>query len=281
MALIFKGMWAVAFAILDGLLLAVGVGLLGRALLGLPAALLACPLRRLGASGLLAGTSLAANRWRTAALATPIVLVAMLAGTQGVVQDSGRRDTEARHRRARARRRSSSPAATARPSRRPARPSSPSCAASTASPRSATTELYPDGALGENAPWPAAGGHRRAAPARSTCGFTHGSLADVRGDRVAVSRVFAESGDLRLGESFTAARRARCASPRSTSAPPAWATSSPRHADAPTTAVFVAGSRRALDRFAAQRERPRGPHPRRVPRGAAHRRATSRPGPSG
>jgi len=82
MALIFKGTWALAFAILEGLLLAVGVGLLGRALLGLPAALLAYPLRRLGAAGLLAGTSLAANRWRTAAVATPIVLVAMLAGIQ-------------------------------------------------------------------------------------------------------------------------------------------------------------------------------------------------------
>ena len=48
-----QGQWAVAFAILDGMLLAVGVGLLGRVLLGLPAALLACPLRRFGASGLL------------------------------------------------------------------------------------------------------------------------------------------------------------------------------------------------------------------------------------
>ena len=94
MALIFKGMWAVAFAILEGMLLAAGVGLLGRALLGLPAALLAWPLRRLGASGLLASTSLAANRWRTAALATPVVLVAMLAGTQGIVQTSGQRDAE-------------------------------------------------------------------------------------------------------------------------------------------------------------------------------------------
>ena len=50
---------------------------------------------RFGASGLLASTSLATNRWRTAALATPIVLVAMLAGTQGVVQSSGQHDTEA------------------------------------------------------------------------------------------------------------------------------------------------------------------------------------------
>ena len=44
--------------------------------------------------GLLASTGLAANRWRTAALATPVVLIAMLAGTQGLVQFSDQRDTE-------------------------------------------------------------------------------------------------------------------------------------------------------------------------------------------
>ena len=53
-------------------------------LLGLPAAVLSLPFRLLGAPGLLASTSLAANRWRTAALATPIVLIAMLVGTQAV-----------------------------------------------------------------------------------------------------------------------------------------------------------------------------------------------------
>ena len=227
MALIFKGMWAVAFAILEGLLLAIGVGLLGRALLGLPAALLACPLRRLGASGLLAGTSLAANRWRTAALATPIVLVAMLAGTQGVVQDSGRRDTEARHRRAR-----DGAVRRHRPRRRAGpgdgrAPSSRSCAASTAWPRSATTELYPDGALGENAPWPPAAITAARRP-HARPGL-HPRLAGGRpGDRVAVSRVFAESGDLHPGRAVHRRTAARCTSPRSTSAPPAWATSSPR-----------------------------------------------------
>ena len=94
MALVFKGIWAIAFAILIGLVLAIGVGLLGRVLLGVPAAMLARPLRGLGAAGLLASTSLSANRWRTAALATPIVLVAMLAGTQAVVQSSSQQDVE-------------------------------------------------------------------------------------------------------------------------------------------------------------------------------------------
>ena len=89
-----RGFWAMAFAVLGGILLAMGTGLLGRWLLGIPAAVLAAPLRRLGASGLLAGTGLAANRWRTAALATPIVLVAMLAGIQGIVESSNQRHTE-------------------------------------------------------------------------------------------------------------------------------------------------------------------------------------------
>ena len=55
--------------------------------------MLAAPLRRLGAAGLLAGTGLSANRWRTAALATPIVLVTMLVGIQGVVESSNQRHT--------------------------------------------------------------------------------------------------------------------------------------------------------------------------------------------
>ena len=41
MALVFKGIWAISFAILIGLVLAIGVGLLWRLLLGVPAALLA------------------------------------------------------------------------------------------------------------------------------------------------------------------------------------------------------------------------------------------------
>ena len=71
-----------AFAILGGILLAIGIGLLGRWLLGLPgrrARLAAAAARRARAAG---EHGLAANRWRTAALATPIVLIAMLAGTR-------------------------------------------------------------------------------------------------------------------------------------------------------------------------------------------------------
>ena len=94
MALLFKGEQASAFSIIAGILLAAGTALLGRWLLGLPAALLARPLRALGPAGLLASTGLSANRWRTAALATPIVLIAMLVGTQGLLATSSRHDTE-------------------------------------------------------------------------------------------------------------------------------------------------------------------------------------------
>src|SRR4051812_15309285 len=54
MSVLFAGYWAMAFAVLGGIVLAMGVGLLGRWLLGIPAAVLAAPLRRLGAAGVLA-----------------------------------------------------------------------------------------------------------------------------------------------------------------------------------------------------------------------------------
>ena len=94
MALLFSGEQASAFSILAAILLATGTALLGRWLLGVPAALLSRPLRLLGAPGLLASTGLAANRWRSAALATPILLIAMLVGSQGVLSASTRHDTE-------------------------------------------------------------------------------------------------------------------------------------------------------------------------------------------
>ena len=94
MALLFSGEQASAFSILAAILLATGTALLGRWLLGVPAALLSRPLRLLGAPGLLASTGPAANRWRSAALATPILLIAMLVGSQGVLSASTRHDTE-------------------------------------------------------------------------------------------------------------------------------------------------------------------------------------------
>ena len=103
-AVLFSGEAALSFSILSGILLATGTGLLGRWLLGLPAAAVSLPFRLLGAPGLLASTSLAANRWRTAALATPIVLIAMLVGTQAVLQVELAGPRRARHRLARDRR---------------------------------------------------------------------------------------------------------------------------------------------------------------------------------
>ena len=189
MALVFKGIWAISFAILIGLVLAIGVGLLGRVLLGVPAALLARPLRGLGASGLLASTSLSANRWRTAALATPIVLVTMLAGTQAVVQSSSQRDVE-----------QVSAARVTAPYVVTGRDDAPIPPLRITGTAVAPTSIYPDGPLGEDAPWPAAG-----VRTRGTAGLDVGfDLARVRGADVAVSTVFAQQGDLRVGDTFGA-----------------------------------------------------------------------------
>ena len=251
MALIFKGMWAVAFAILEGLLLAIGVGLLGRALLGLPAAALALPLRRLGASGLLAGTSLAANRWRTAALATPIVLVAMLAGTQAVVEDSGRRDTEA----VTAERVTAPYVVTGRDGA----PVPASAAGEIEKLRGVDgvaavrgTQLYPDGKLGENAPWTAAAIGSTGAPTLDL-GFTRGSLEGRHGrPRRRQPRVRREQASSTTGESFTAhGRTLRVAAIYERAAGLGDVVT--ETAIEPVNAVFVAGGRASLDRYASQR----------------------------
>jgi putative ABC transport system permease protein len=257
MALIFKGTWAVAFAILEGMLLAAGVGLLGRALIGLPAALLAWPLRRLGASGLLASTSLAANRWRTAALATPIVLVAMLAGTQGIVQTSSQSETE-----------NVTAARVTAPfvvTGRDGAPLPESTAGTLAKlpgvdgiAAERGSEIYPEGsALGEDAPWPAAGLTIHGAAALDLR-FSAGGLRDIRGDRVAVSHVFAQTGHLKIGDAFAArlADRTRHTLRVGAIYDRAAGLGDVVMEDAPASAsaIFVAGSRRALDRFAAERD---------------------------
>ena len=189
-ALLFHGEQASAFSILAGILLAAGVALLGRWLLGLPAAILAAPLRALGAPGLLASTGLAANRWRSAALATPIVLIAML-----VV--SARHDTEA----VTAKRVTAEHVVTGR--------DGAPVPAGTAE-RLGGTGLVPtqvfllgDGLTGWDAPWAAAGLGR--APQRTLdLGVREGDLADVRGTAVAVSDVVAAEGHVRVGDTLRA-----------------------------------------------------------------------------
>ena len=98
MALLFKGEQASAFSILAGILLAAGTALLGRWLLGLPAALLARPLRALGPRGCWRAPGWRPTAGARAALATPIVLIAMLVGTQGVLATSSRQRHRGRHR---------------------------------------------------------------------------------------------------------------------------------------------------------------------------------------
>ena len=218
-----------------------------------------------------ASTSLAANRWRTAALATPIVLVAMLAGTQGDRRSPAASATPSAVTAARV----TAPFVDHGPRRRAAagryrradhgRPASTRVARA---PRS--TRDGPDARRGRAV----AGGrpHHRAAPdARPPASSP--ATRDVKG-AVAVSRVFAETGDLqRRRHVHRPARRHdppdAAASPRSTSAPPglgdvvARATRPrPRHARS---------SSRGRARAARHTAAASGPHPRRVPRTASTR----------
>jgi putative ABC transport system permease protein len=200
MSILFSGFWAMSLAVLGGILLAMGTGLLGRWTLGIPAALLAAPLGRVGASGLLAAAGLRANRWRTAALATPIVLVTILAGTQGVVESSNQRHSEDV---TGARVHSPHVVVGADGAPLPAGTEAaiarlPGVDAVTAV---ASTEVYPlVRGLDDQSPWPAAGVGGARTPATVDAGMVQGSLADVGGDAVAVSRVFANAGHLRIGD---------------------------------------------------------------------------------
>ena len=192
MALLFKGEQASAFSIVAGILLAAGTALLGRWLLGLPAALLARPLRALGPAGLLASTGLSANRWRTAALATPIVLIAMLVGTQGLLATSSRQDTEG----VTAQRVTAEHVVTGR--------DGAPLPAGTAE-RLGGTGMVPtqvfllgEGLTGWDAPWAAAG--LGEATGALDLGVRHGDLDDVRGTNVAISDVVAAEGHVEVGD---------------------------------------------------------------------------------
>ena len=59
-----------------------------------------------------------------------------------------------------------------------------------------------DAALGDQSPWPAAALSGARTGRALDPDFVRGSLDAVRGDAVAVSRVFADAGDLRIGETF-------------------------------------------------------------------------------
>ncbi len=229
MALLFDGEQAYAFSILAAILLATGTALLGRWLLGLPAALLSRPLRLLGAPGLLASTGLAANRWRSAALATPILLIAMLVGSQGVLTTSSRHDTEsvtgARVKAAHVvagRDGAPLPAGTAAQLAR-----LPGVDAATGV-RPTQVFLLGKGLTGWDAPWPAAGLGRTGAR-RRTWASAPGASARFRAPpsrSAAWSRPKATSWSATPSARASRTRpRSRSASPRSTTAPRASAMS--------------------------------------------------------
>jgi putative ABC transport system permease protein len=257
MALLFKGEQASAFSILAGILLAAGTALLGRWLLGLPAALLAAPLRALGAPGLLASTGLAANRWRTAALATPILLIAMLAGTQGVVATSTRHDTESvTQQRVTAdhvvagRDGAPLPAGTAE------RLAGGKGAGAAAGMVPTQVFLLGEGLTGWDAPWSAAGVGGTDVSRALDLGVSRGDVRDVRGTAVAVSETVAAEGHVQVGDVLrarledTTAASLRVAAIYERHAGLGHVvmdrTLARRHAAVPAdTAVFVAGDRPA------------------------------------
>ena len=202
MSLVFSGFWAQAFAVLGGMLLAAGAGMLGRLCSAGPAALLSWPLRALGAPGMLASANLGANRWRTAALATPVVLIAMLAGTQGVVQSSDQRHTEG----VTAARVTADHVVTGRDGA-PVRDGS--AAAVAALPGvDGVTEVLPtevfglDHGLGEESPW--TGGRRRTVGTGRALDLDvlAATCATCAATRVAVSRVLAHDGKLAIGDTI-------------------------------------------------------------------------------
>ena len=176
-----------------------GTALLGRWLLGLPGR----RARRAAAARSARPGCSRAPAWRPtagarAALATPIVLIAMLVGTQGVVPSSSQHDTEdvtaARVTAAHVvvgRDGAPLPAGTA---------ADAGCRASTPSPGLPTQVfLLGKGLTG----WDARGrppGLGALGRARSTSASASGDLGDVRGDAVAVSRVVAAEGHLEVGD---------------------------------------------------------------------------------
>ena len=129
------------------------------------------------------------------------MLVAMLAGTQGIVESSNQRHTEDV---TRARVHAAHVVVGADGAPLPAGTAAAVARLDGVDAVTAVvpTEVYPLAAgLGDQSPWAAAGLERhRDGGARSTRDVVRGSLGDVRGDAVAVSRVFADGGDLRVGD---------------------------------------------------------------------------------
>ena len=275
-----------AFAVLGGILLAMGTGLLGRWLLGIPAAVLAAPLRRLGASGLLA-----AHRPGGEPLADRGAGDADHARGDARRHPGDRRVQQpAPHRGRRPRLRVHAPHVVVGADGAPLPAGTAAAVARLGGVDAVTavvpTEIYPLDRRPRR-PEPV-GGRRRErrldGEPRSTPAWSAGSLGDVHGDAVAVSRVFADGGDLRVGDTLpvrmadttratlrVAAIYDRAAGLGDVLLDPAVAR---RHAAVPAdTALFVAGGAaagRSLSRYASDhpgvRSLNRGAVPRHGPR---------------
>ena len=209
-------------------------------------------------------TGLAANRWRTAALATPIVLVAMLAGTQAVVEASDQRDTRGRDGRARhgagvvvgARRRAAAGGDGGARSR--------GCAGVDGVAAALQTERLRSTRARRGSPWAAAALDARRRRATLDLGVSRAARCASRAaTAVAVSRVVADDGGLDARRRRARphgrharrdpARRRHLRARRRARRRGARPRGGPAAAASPTTAVFVAGGPAAGRSLAATR----------------------------
>ena len=196
---------ALAFASLAASCFAIGLALLAPALLGGPAALAGRLVRGLGGSGFLAAAALATGRFRSGAVAAAIALIVALAGAQVVSLATARSAAERESaERVTADRVLSAVDGDGLP------PSVADAAARLPGVRSAAgvvaTEVFLlDRDLTHDGDgWTAAGLDPARARGALDLGVRAGSLADVRGDGVAISETVADDGGVRLGQVLTA-----------------------------------------------------------------------------
>ena len=192
---------ALSFASLAAFCFAIGLALLAPVLLGRPAAWLGRLVLGVGGSGFLAGAALATGRFRSGAVAAAIAVVVALGGAQVVALATARSATE-RESAARvtadrvltARAGGGLPATVAAEAAR--------LPAVTAAAGVVATEVFllDRDLTHDGDSWTAAGLDPAAARGALDLGVVAGSLADVRGDGIAISDTVAEDGGVGVGQ---------------------------------------------------------------------------------
>jgi len=208
MIMVFHGTSALVFAFPTALWFVCGVALLQPLVLGGPAAVLARPLRLLhGAQGLLASTAMSASRARAGAIAMPIVLITALVGTGVAFQQTDSQFTQHV-----TRQRVTAPRVLIASSGAGLAPSTVATIRALPGVRGATavlpTEVFllDSGLTNNGDPRPAAGldGGLLGATPGLDLGVRAGSLANVRGDVIAIANSVAAPAHLHLGEQLHA-----------------------------------------------------------------------------